>query len=118
MRLAKIPLKKGTKVQYMSPELLFLAPSGQPHRGTVYVGFTSKGEGFDLVDFKQYITSLRTLTSYAENIAYEIFQTIEKNCNVKSLGVIVDLTARGGIQQRIQFGDDFEVVKKQIMFQV
>ena len=118
MDFAKVAVKEGTKIQYMSPELLFLAPSGQPYRGTLYVNFTSKGESFDLVDFKRYITSLRALTFHAENIAYEIFETIQSNVEVDSLGIIVDLTARGGIQQRIQFGTDFDMIKKQTMFQM
>lgn len=118
MDFRKVDVKEGTKIEYMSPELLFLAQSGQPYRGTLYVNFTSKGESFNLIDFKKYITSLRAVTLNAENIAYKIFEKIQKNINVDSLGVIVDLTARGGIQQRIGFGENFEPVKKQNIFQV
>jgi len=113
MEFRKVDAKEGTKIEYMSPELLFLAQSGQPYRGTLYVNFISKGESFNLIDFKTYITSLRSVTLTAENIAY-----IQININVDSLGVIVDLTARGGIQQRISFGEDFTPVKKQNIFQV
>ena len=118
MDFRKVNAQEGTKIEYMSPELLFLAQSGQPYRGTLYVHFTSKGESFNLVDFKKYITSLRSVTLTAENIAYEIYQKIQTNVNVDALGVIVDLTARGGIQQRIRFGEDFTPVKKQNIFQV
>ncbi|MCW8820988.1 MAG: hypothetical protein OQK45_02085 [Sulfurovum sp.] len=118
MEFRKVDAKEGTKIEYMSPELLFLAQSGQPYRGTLYVNFISKGESFNLVDFKKYITSLRAVTINAENIAYEIFDMIQTNVNVEALGVIVDLTARGGIQQRIGFGASFEPVKKQNIFQV
>jgi NADPH-dependent 7-cyano-7-deazaguanine reductase QueF len=118
MDFRKVDAQEGTKIEYMSPELLFLAQSGQPYRGTLYVHFTSKGESFNLVDFKKYITSLRSVTLTAENIAYEIYQKIQTNVNVDALGVIVDLTARGGIQQRIRFGEDFTPVKKQNIFQV
>lgn len=118
MDFRKVDAQKGTKIEYMSPELLFLAQSGQPYRGTLYVHFISKGESFNLMDFKKYITSLRSVTLTAENIAYEIYEKIQANVNVNSLGVIVDLTARGGIQQRISFGEDFTPVKKQNMFQV
>jgi len=118
MDFRKVDVKEDTNIEYMSPELLFLAQSGQPYRGTVYVHFTSKGESFNLVDFKKYITSLRSVTFNAENIAYEIFEKIQINVNVDALGVIVDLTARGGIQQRISFGANFKPVKKQNIFQV
>lgn len=118
MDFRKVDAQEGTKIEYMSPELLFLAQSGQPYRGTLYVHFTSKGESFNLVDFKKYITSLRSVTLTAENIAYEIYQKIQTNVNVDALGVTVDLTARGGIQQRIRFGEDFTPVKKQNIFQV
>jgi len=118
MDFRKVDVKAGTKIEYMSPELLFLAQSGQPYRGTLYVHFASKGESFNLRDFKKYITSLRSVTLTAENIAYEIYETIQTNVDVDSLGVIVDLTARGGIQQRISFGEDFIPVKKQNIFQV
>lgn len=118
MDFRKVDVKEGTTVEYMSPELLFLAQSGQPYRGTLYVHFISQGESFNLLDFKKYITSLRSVTLTAENIAYEIHQKIRSNINVDSLGVIVDLTARGGIQQRIAFGEDFIPVKKQNIFQV
>ncbi len=118
MEFRKVDAKEGTKIEYMSPELLFLAQSGQPYRGTLYVHFVSNGESFNLIDFKKYITSLRAVTLNAENIAYEIFNEISTNVNVDALGVIVDLTARGGIQQRIGFGVSFEPVKKQNIFQV
>lgn len=118
MEFRKVDVQEGTKIEYMSPELLFLAQSGQPYRGTLYVHFSSKGESFNLIDFKKYITSLRSVTLTAENIAYEIYQKIQTNVNIDSLGVIVDLTARGGIQQRICFGEEFTPVKKQNIFQV
>lgn len=118
MDFGKVNVKEGTKIEYMSPELLFLAQSGQPYRGALYVHFVSKGESFNLLDFKKYITSLRAVTLNAENIAYEIFEKIQTNVDVDALGIIVDLTARGGIQQRICFGASFEPVKKQNIFQV
>jgi NADPH-dependent 7-cyano-7-deazaguanine reductase QueF len=118
MQLSKIKIHKETRVQYLSKELLFLAQSGQPYRGTLYVNFTSRGESFHLQDFKKYITSLRDKTFQAEDIAYEIYSVIEKSIQTKDLGVVVDLTARGGIQQRIAYGAAFDVVKKENIFQV
>ncbi|WP_457744812.1 hypothetical protein [Sulfurimonas sp.] len=118
MYLEKIKIHIDTKVQYLSHELLFLAQSGQPYRGTLYVDFISLGETFNLQDFKKYITSLRDKTVNAEDIAYEIFHTINASIKTKDLGVVVDLTARGGIQQRICFGTEFNVVKKENIFQV
>ena len=118
MQLEKIEIQKDTKVQYLSHELLFLAQSGQPYRGSLYVNFTSVGETFNLQDFKKYITSLRHTKLNAEDIAYEIFTTITKNIQTKNLGVVVDLTARGGIQQRISYGAEFNVVQKENIFQV
>lgn len=118
MELRKVAVIEHTTIEYMSPELLFLAQSGQPYRGTLYIHFISKGESVNLVDLKQYITSLRARTFTAENIAHEIFNKIHSAIDVDTLGVIVDLTARGGIQQRIHFGAAFEPVKKQNIFQV
>jgi len=116
--MQKLQIQKDTRVQYLSHELLFLAQSGQPYRGTLYVNFTSEGETFNLLDFKKYITSLRDIKLNAEDIAYEIFTTISKSITTKDLGVIVDLTARGGIQQRISFGKEFNVTHKENIFQV
>ncbi len=118
MKLKKITIQKETKVTFSSPELLFLAQSGQPYRGVLHVQFESVGESFDLLDFKKYITSLRSKNFYAEDIAHEIFTTIEQNINTKNLGVVVDLTARGGIQQRLSFGFNFEPTFKNRFFQV
>ena len=118
MQLQCVKIQKETRVQYLSHELLFLAQSGQPYRGSLYVNFTSMGESFDLTDFKKYITSLRHTKLNAEDIAYEIFTTITKNIQTKDLGVVVDLTARGGIQQRISYGAEFNVVQKENIFQV
>ncbi len=118
MDLRKIAVIENTVIEYMSPELLFLAHSGQPYRGTLYIHFVSKGESVDLVDLKKYITSLRACIFTAENIAHEIFSKIHTAIDVNALGVIVDLSARGGIQQRIHFGAVFEPVKKQNIFQV
>ncbi len=118
MNFRKVAIQKGSKIQYTSPELLFLAKSGQPYRGTLYINFTSTGEGFDMRDFKTYLTSLRSQTFTAEDIAYEIYTKISESVTIDALGVTVDLTARGGIQQRISYGAEFDVVKKAIMFQV
>jgi len=118
MNLNTVEVVADTRVEYMSPELLFLAQSGQPYRGTLYIYLVSKGESIDLVAFKKYITSLRACTFIAENIAYEIYTKIKSVLDVDTLGVIVDLSARGGIQQRTQFGEVFEPSKKQHIFQV
>jgi NADPH-dependent 7-cyano-7-deazaguanine reductase QueF len=118
MTFRKIKIKENSNVSYSSPELLFLGESGQPYRGTLYVSFRSQEETFDLRDFKKYLTSLRQRTFNAEDIAYEIFSTIAKNISVKKLGVIVDLSARGGIQQRVGFGTEFAPIKKANIFQL
>ena len=118
MALAKKEIAAQTQIQYSSRELLFLAQSGQPYRGTLYVNFTSVGETFDLPEFKKYITSLRDKVLVAEDIAYRIYSEIDHSIQTEALGVCVDLTARGGIQQRIRFGVAFEVVQKENIFQV
>jgi len=118
MQLTPLHVKENTSIQYMSHELLFLAQSGQPYRGTLYVNFTSIGETFDLPDFKKYLTSLRDKKFTAEDIAFEIHETINKSIQTKDLGVIVDLTARGGLQQRLRYGAEFVPVKKENIFQV
>ena len=118
MILNKLSIQKGTNIEYTSKELLFLAQSGQPYRGTLYLNFTSQGDTIDLLDFKKYITSLRSVTLNAEDIAYTIYTKIEDAINTNNLGVVVDLTARGGIQQRIRFGEYFEPVVKGNVFQV
>jgi NADPH-dependent 7-cyano-7-deazaguanine reductase QueF len=118
MKLRKVTLKENSSLEYSSPELLFLGHSGQPYRGTLYIKFLSCGETFDLRDFKSYITSLRGETLYAEDIAYEIFSTIKNAIKSVDLGVVVELSARGGIQQRVSYGAQFEPVKKATVFQV
>ena len=116
MKILKI--HKGTRVEFNSNELLFLAKSGQPYRGSLYVRFESLGESFDLLDFKKYITTLRSKTLNAEDIAYEIYSKIESVLESKELGVVVDLSARGGIAQRLSYGAEFSVSKKNNIFQV
>lgn len=118
MKLAVIKIKEGTRVEYSSSELLFLAASGQPYRGSLYVKFESLGESFDTVDFKRYVTSLRSETLNAEDIAYEIYSKIDESINAKNLGVVVDLSARGGLQQRLSYGYEFETTIKNNIFQV
>jgi len=118
MSLEKRSIQSGTKIQYLSRELLFLAESGQPYRGTLYVNFTSLGETINLVEFKKYITSLRSVHFNAEDIAFEIYKTINNSINTDDLGVIVDLSARGGLQQRLVYGETFEVVAKNNIFQI
>jgi len=118
MLLEKLNAKEGTHLQYLTPELLFLAKSGQPYRGVVYISYTTLGESFNLLDFKKYITSLRSQTFLAEDIAYEIYNTIDNSIKSKNLGVVVDLSARGGIQQRVAFGTPFEVIQKSNIFQM
>ncbi|ADN09443.1 hypothetical protein [Sulfurimonas autotrophica] len=118
MKLTPLHVKENTTIQYMSHELLFLAQSGQPYRGTIYINFTSTGETFDLRDFKKYLTSLRDKKYNAEDIVYEIYETITKSIQTENLGVIVDLTARGGIQQRLCYGAEFDALQKENIFQV
>ena len=113
-----IKIHKGTRVEFHSNELLFLARSGQPYRGSLYVKFESVGESFDTVDFKCYITSLRSKTLNAEDIAFEIYRSIQESMESKNLGVVVDLSARGGLQQRLSFGHEFAVTQKNNIFQV
>ncbi|MFK5976238.1 MAG: hypothetical protein QM493_06995 [Sulfurovum sp.] len=116
--MRKVEVKKGTNIQYSSRELLFLAPSGQPYRGTIYINFISKGESINLLDLKKYITTLRDTISTSENIAFIIFDKINSAIKTKKLGVVVDITARGGIQQRVSFGKAFEPIVKNNIFQV
>lgn len=116
--MQRIEIQKGTRIAFNSNELLFLAHSGQPYRGSFYVSFESLGESFDTRDFKRYITSLRAKTLNAEDIAYEIYSKIESSIESKNLGVIVDLSARGGIAQRLSYGAVFEPVIKNNIFQV
>jgi len=118
MALGTVDIIEHTHIEYMTPELFFLGKSGQPYRGTVYIHFISEGKSIDLLDLKKYITSLRSCTFMAENIAYEIYSKVNMVLEVDTLGVIVDLSARGGIQQRIQFGENFEPTKKQHIFQI
>jgi len=118
MKLNIIKIKKETRVEFHSNELLFLAHSGQPYRGSLYVKFESVGESFDSVAFKRYITSLRSLKLNAEDIAYEIYAKIEMSIKSKNLGVVVDLTARGGLQERLSYGYEFNVTEKRNIFQV
>jgi len=118
MQLAKVTIHTKSTLEYLSRELIFLAQSGQPYRGTIYIHFQSCGETFNLLDFKKYITSLRDKTFNAEDIAYEIFNVISQSIQTEDLGVKVDLTARGGIQQRISYGRDFPVIEKENIFQV
>ena len=118
MKLQTRKIQENTKIEYSSKELLFLAQSGQPYRGTLYVNFTSKGETIDLVAFKKYITSLRSKKFYAEDIAYEIYTTIKNAIEVDDLGIVVDLTARGGLQQRLVYGREFSPVIKENIFQI
>ncbi len=118
MSLEKISIQKNTRVEFSSNELLFLAKSGQPYRGSLYVKFESLGESFDMLSFKRYLTSLRSVTLNAEDIAHEIYMTIDKSIESKNLGVVVDLSARGGIQQRLSFGYEFSVTQKNNIFQV
>ncbi len=118
MRLEKINIQKETKIELHSKELLFLAKNGQPYRGSLYVRFDSLGESFDMLSFKRYITSLRNKTFYAEDIAYEIYKTIVQSIESKNLGVVVDLNARGGIQQRLCYGHAFCTTQKNTIFQL
>jgi len=116
MRVVKI--HSGTRVEFSSNELLFLAQSGQPYRGSLYLRFESLGESFDTIDFKRYLTTLRSKTLNAEDIAFEIYSCVDGVIESKNLGVVVELSARGGISQRLSYGDDFEPNKKNNIFQV
>ncbi len=114
----QIEVSTGTEVEYYSQELIFLAISGQPYRGSIYVHFTTKSKVMNLMDFKKFITSLRDITLPSENIAQYIFDKIIEYTN-EDLGIIVKLTARGGIQQTIKYGDSFSIeTNKKNVFQV
>jgi NADPH-dependent 7-cyano-7-deazaguanine reductase QueF len=116
--MRKIEIKPHTRVELSSHELLFLAKSGQPYRGSLYVAFDSVGESFDMLDFKRYLTSLRSATLYGEDIAFVIYTEINRAIESQNLGVVVELAARGGIRQRLEFGAAFEPHKSNNIFQV
>ena len=101
--------KPGSKVQFSSKELLFLGQSGQPYRGSVYVEYTTDEKTVNLLDIKKYITSLRNETIVAEDIAQVIHN--EFDGFMVELGVVVDLTARGGIAQSISYGNEFSPLR-------
>lgn len=112
-----IDTKPGTRVELQTPELLFLGLSGQPYRGTVYIKFVTAKTTVNLLDLKKYITSLRQVKIAAEDIAQYIFEHFNNTC--MALGVIVDLTARGGIQQTIEYGKEFDPLRhKNNIFQI
>jgi len=111
-------IQQGTNIEYSSKELLFLAQSGQPYRGSLYVKFTSKGETIEMLSFKKYITSFRHVTLNAEDIAKDIYKAINAVIEVEDLGIVVDLSARGGIQQRLSFGEVFTPTQKNNIFQI
>ena len=110
-----VEIEQGSRIEYFSPELLFLGSSGQPYRGKVYIRFISSGKTFNLLDFKKFITSLRHKTILSENIAKYIYDEIKDHVG-DNLGVIVDLTARGGIQQTIEYGKEFEPRRQRNLF--
>jgi len=114
----KIKIHLDTRVEFSSHELLFLAQSGQPYRGSLYISFLSVGESFDTVDFKRYITSLRSKVLNAEDIAYEIYSKIDSAIESEELGVVVELSARGGIAQRLSFGRPVQIQRKNNIFQI
>jgi len=99
-----ISVMQNNDIELSSPELLFLAKSGQPYRGSVYVHYITGCVSIDLVSFKRFITSLREVTLTSEDIAQHIYKEINKVLNTESLNVTVYLTARGGIQQKISYG--------------
>lgn len=118
MELQKIEIQVGSRIELLSNELLFLSVSGQPYRGSVYIAFESLGESFDMLDFKRYLTSLRSQTLRAEDVAHTIYTKIDTSIKSRALGVIVELSARGGIMQRVCFGELFEPHKRANIFQI
>lgn len=116
--MQKVAIAKESKIELSSNELLFLGVSGQPYRGSIYIAFDSLGESFDMLDFKRYLTSLRSQTFRSEDIAFEIYATIDTVIKSRNLGVVVELSARGGIMQRISYGVAFTPQKRANIFQV
>lgn len=96
----------GSFVEISSPELLWLAESGQPYRGTLYIQFISNGRTVDMLSLKRYITSLRQQKFLLEDIADVIYEKLSGLENLQ-LGVTVKTTARGGISSTIRAGVDF-----------
>jgi len=110
--MRKLQIAENSTIEMMSPELLFLGKSGQPYRGTLYIHFVSAGRTIELPDFKKYITSLRNKVFMAEDISREIYKTLWLHIGIgegpkTKIGVVVDLTGRGGIQQTISHGEPF-----------
>lgn len=116
--LQKRVIQEGSHLEFASNELLFLGSSGQPYRGSLYVAFDSLGEGFELLDFKRFITSLRSKTMSAEDVAFVIYTEIASSINAAQLGVVVELGARGGIMHRVSYGAAFEPHKRANIFQI
>ncbi len=96
----------GSYIELSSPELLWLAESGQPYRGTLYIQFMSDGKTFDLISLKKYITSLRQKTIILEDIADTILEDMNIMKN-DSIGITVKTTARGGISSTIRAGKEY-----------
>lgn len=93
------------RIELYSPELLFLGESGQPYRGSVVVRYINGANFIDILAFKKFITSLQNTTMKFEQSAATIHAWVSKSTQSKAF-VSVALTARGGIQPSITFGDD------------
>ena len=111
---------KNSTIELFTPELLFLGESGQPYRGSVYIQIVISKKTLDLVSFKKYITSLRQKTMFVEESSKTIYKDLVKVLKHNKIKVTIDLTARGGIQSRIMYGDKIDLpnIKKPLVFQV
>jgi NADPH-dependent 7-cyano-7-deazaguanine reductase QueF len=107
----------GVMVELMSPELMFLGVSGQPYRGTLFVSYINKGVVLDMLSFKKFITSLRSEKFLFEEVAKIIYNKLNESLQDNdTLSVMVDLTARGGIQSRTSYGVTHSFTKKPLVF--
>ena len=97
----------GSTIQLSSPELMWLAESGQPYRGTLHIQYINKGLVIELISLKKYITRLRDHKIQLEEIAETIHTDLCKGKpELSVLRVTVTTTARGGISSTITAGEE------------
>lgn len=75
--------------------------SGLPDFASLEIRYTPYEKLIELKSLKYYLYAFRNVKIYNEHVANKVMEDLKKKLNPRSLDIVADFTARGGIKNRV-----------------
>jgi 7-cyano-7-deazaguanine reductase len=102
LRFSIIPIPTGTTIEIINPEFTSVCPkTGLPDFGTITIRYVPDKSCVELKSLKYYFLEYRNAGIFYENITNKILDDLVSVLQPRSLSVITEWKARGGITETV-----------------